>query len=260
MAKQQVAVKPDPDAAELNRINKKIHANVRLSLVDAQEAGRILLEVKERVGHGNFGKWIDTNLEFTQRTARTYMRVYENRALLDGTKELSIRNAYLLMPGDKERPAPKAEKPKRKRFRFEKEVQAGPAKRTEPQAEPEPDPESPEPPKPHLDPDMHEIPERLMPVFLIAASFESFQQVLSYLKSQVRAAAKDNPDAWCQFNVSNFESHVDAARSALKLSAPYIVCSYCRADTAVECRACGGKGFLSRAKAAAVPKEIRQCS
>jgi hypothetical protein len=39
------------------------------------EAGRLLLKVKEEVGHGNFIKWIEENFKGSERVARKYMRL-----------------------------------------------------------------------------------------------------------------------------------------------------------------------------------------
>jgi hypothetical protein len=42
---------------------------------DARKAfGKLLLEAKDKVGHGNFGKWIEDNCSIDWRTANRYMR------------------------------------------------------------------------------------------------------------------------------------------------------------------------------------------
>lgn len=48
----------------------------------AKEAGRLLLEAKRETPHGEWGKWVEANCGFTDRTARRYMRLYENREAL----------------------------------------------------------------------------------------------------------------------------------------------------------------------------------
>jgi hypothetical protein len=37
--------------------------------------GKLLLEAKEKVGHGNFGKWIEEHCSITWRTANRYMKL-----------------------------------------------------------------------------------------------------------------------------------------------------------------------------------------
>jgi ribosomal protein L40E len=244
------------EAADINRIHEKLHASLRTSLAEAVEAGKILTAVKAELSHGQFMAWVEKNIKCSRKTTAGYMRLYENRAMLTGKGDLSIKNAYKLLPGNNGKA-----KSNVTRVTFEKEAEAGLKAESEPEPKGEPKAE-PERPKPQLDPDKHGIPERLDPVFAEIERFEAFQQVLTTLKSQVTAARDANPDAWSQFNVSNFNVHIDNARSALKWDAPHIVCSYCRAQSpqTENCRACGGKGFLSRVKAQAVPKELRECS
>jgi hypothetical protein len=246
----------EKEAADVNRIHEKLHASLRTSLTEAVEAGKILTAVKSQLSHGQFTAWVEKNIKCGRSTAASYMRLYANRAMLTGKKDLSIRNAHRLLPGDGQKAKPNVQ-----RCTFEKEAEAGLKAESEPEAKGEPQAE-PEPSKPQLDPDKHEIPERVRPAFLTVDHFTTFMDVLTHLKRQVTQSMNENPDAWSQFNVSNFESHIDNARGALRLSAPYIVCSYCRAQSpqTESCRACGGKGFLSRAKAQCVPKEMRECS
>jgi ribosomal protein L40E len=249
----------EKEAADVNRIHEKLHASLRTSLAEAVEAGKILTAVKAELSHGQFTAWVEKNMKCSRQTTAEYMRLYENRALLTGKKDLSIRNAHRLLPGNDQKA-----KSNVKRVTFEKgadaqsEVGDRQAEIGDRQAETAP----PEPPKPRLDPDKHEIPEKLYPVFEAIEQFETFMDVLRHLKSQMTVARDANPDAWSQFHVSNFNVHIDNARNALKWDAPHIVCSYCRAQSpqTENCRACGGKGFLSRVKAQAVPKEMRECS
>lgn len=74
----------------------------------AVECGRLLLAQKLRVGHGNFGKWIEANCEFSVATANNYMKVAKNPSALG--KSGALRRLYLSGCAD----APKkisAEKP-----------------------------------------------------------------------------------------------------------------------------------------------------
>jgi hypothetical protein len=246
----------EKEAVDVNRIHEKLHASLRTSLTEAVEAGKILTAVKAELSHGQFTAWVEKNIKCSRQTTASYMRLYENRAMLTGKKDLSIRNAHRLLPGN----SPKA-KSNVKRVTFEKEAEAGLEAETR-TGSPDIGTAPPEPGKPRLDPDKHEIPEKLYPVFEAAEQFENFMEVLRHLKSQITAARDANPDAWSQFHVSNFNVHLDNARNALKWDAPHIVCSYCRAQSpqTESCRSCGGKGFLSRVKAQCVPKELRECS
>lgn len=58
----------------------------------AMECGRLLLAQKERVGYGNFIKWIEANCEFSTATANNYMKVAKNPSALG--KSGAIRRLY----------------------------------------------------------------------------------------------------------------------------------------------------------------------
>ncbi len=65
----------------------------------AVESGRLLLNAKEAVGHGNFTKWIEENFEGTPRDAQRNMRlakaVDQNR--IDPDEVSSLREAYKML-------------------------------------------------------------------------------------------------------------------------------------------------------------------
>ena len=61
-------------------------------LKHAIRCGELLLEQKKLVGHGNFGKWIETNCEFSVATANNYMKVAKNPSALG--KSGAIRRLY----------------------------------------------------------------------------------------------------------------------------------------------------------------------
>ena len=62
-------------AEKANRAHSQAQRAERQAVEHAVEAGRLLLKVKEEVGHGNFIKWIEENFEGTPRHARRYMRL-----------------------------------------------------------------------------------------------------------------------------------------------------------------------------------------
>lgn len=43
----------------------------------AVEIGKLLIQAKEQVGHGNFGKWIEDNFNLSQRVANNLMKCSE---------------------------------------------------------------------------------------------------------------------------------------------------------------------------------------
>ena len=49
----------------------------QIALYIAIELGRRLVEAKEMLDHGQWGPWLENSVEFSQRTANNYMRLYE---------------------------------------------------------------------------------------------------------------------------------------------------------------------------------------
>jgi len=68
---------------------------LKATLQKAIEAGRLLFETKSNLQHGQFGKWIENNLPFTERTARNYIKLYHNRVKIKGVSGLN--EAYKLI-------------------------------------------------------------------------------------------------------------------------------------------------------------------
>ncbi|EMM84307.1 PF11300 domain protein [Leptospira interrogans str. 2006001854] len=49
------------------------------------------------LGHGKFIPWIATNLPFSERTAQRYIKLFENRDLLNTTPVSDLKSAYKLL-------------------------------------------------------------------------------------------------------------------------------------------------------------------
>lgn len=43
-----------------------------------RRAGQMLIEAKDQVGYGGWGRWLAKNFDLTDRTARQYMRMARN--------------------------------------------------------------------------------------------------------------------------------------------------------------------------------------
>lgn len=75
-----------------DEINEQ-HRLARESFTEhAVRCGKLLLEQKQRVGYGNFGKWIEANCEFSVATANNYMKVAKSPNSLG--KLSAIRRLY----------------------------------------------------------------------------------------------------------------------------------------------------------------------
>ena len=77
-------------AAQINDAHRACERAVRDGLGHAIEAGNLLIEVKKQVGHGGFLDWLKSNIDFSERTARGYMRVARNRQRV---ADMSLRDA-----------------------------------------------------------------------------------------------------------------------------------------------------------------------
>lgn len=71
---------PQEIAAEINAIRRRA---ARQLLEDSVEVGRLLVEAKSTVGHGEWGDWLESNFQYSSTEANNLMRLYEAY----GTKE-----------------------------------------------------------------------------------------------------------------------------------------------------------------------------
>ncbi|SRR5579883_153170 len=73
-------------AEHINDAHKRCSQALRDGLQHALEAGRLLLEAKEEVPHGQWIPWIETHCDFALRTAQAYMKIAKDMPLLDEAK------------------------------------------------------------------------------------------------------------------------------------------------------------------------------
>ncbi len=60
-----------------NKRTNEIKTLMKRTAQDIIEIGEKLIEVKERLPHGAFGQWLDSEFEWRERTARNFMQVAE---------------------------------------------------------------------------------------------------------------------------------------------------------------------------------------
>lgn len=61
-------------AAEINTIKRQTQ---RIMLGASVEIGRRLVEAKGAVGHGNWGAWLESNVDYSERTAQNLIRIFQ---------------------------------------------------------------------------------------------------------------------------------------------------------------------------------------
>jgi hypothetical protein len=64
---------------------------------DAIAIGEFLSAKKAELPYGQWGKWVEENLEFDRRTAHNYIKVFENRELLSCETVSQLTEAYRLL-------------------------------------------------------------------------------------------------------------------------------------------------------------------
>jgi hypothetical protein len=65
-------------------------------------AGEMLIEAKDQVGHGGWGRWLTKNFDLSQSTARVYMRWARDAQNERGARDLPY-TSLRVMRGDTER-------------------------------------------------------------------------------------------------------------------------------------------------------------
>jgi hypothetical protein len=92
-----------PDlAARANEEHRQCEQACKEGLQHALEAGRLLLEAKSKVEHGEWAKWLEEHCEFDERLAQKYMQVAKELPKLDEANtprvaDLSFRQALDLV-------------------------------------------------------------------------------------------------------------------------------------------------------------------
>jgi hypothetical protein len=66
-------------AQKINELHQGLTVLLHQGIEKAIEIGELLTLKKAELKHGEFGAWIKDNLVFTDRSARNYMRLYDNR-------------------------------------------------------------------------------------------------------------------------------------------------------------------------------------
>ncbi|HEV3022086.1 MAG TPA: DUF3102 domain-containing protein, partial [Pirellulales bacterium] len=88
-------------ADQINAEHRAAESAARSAIDHAHEAGRLLIEAKAHLEHGQWGTWLATNFHGSDRTARAYMRVAKGWAAIAGktaeTAELTIDGALKLL-------------------------------------------------------------------------------------------------------------------------------------------------------------------
>ena len=81
---------------EINSLHRELKSNLESIVSKAIRVGKLLIEQKSKLKHGEWLPWIESNLEFSQSTAYWYIQCYRNKKLLVGNN-LTLKEAIKLM-------------------------------------------------------------------------------------------------------------------------------------------------------------------
>jgi hypothetical protein len=93
-------------AERIEQAHDSASRHARHAIDFAVICGRLLLEAKKEVNHGNWLAWVDTRLSFGHRQAQKYMRLAEHAGALPNANpgsHLSINEALAALASPKER-------------------------------------------------------------------------------------------------------------------------------------------------------------
>lgn len=76
-------------AEQINEEHERASGAIRDALTHAITCGELLTQAKAGLKHGEWGKWILDNCHFSDRSARLYMHLAENRAELEKTATIA---------------------------------------------------------------------------------------------------------------------------------------------------------------------------
>lgn len=79
-------------AEHINTEHRMARQSAESAVEHAIRCGQLLADVKAALPHGQFGKWIETNCEFSPQTARLYMKAATQNA--NGLAFSSVRHLF----------------------------------------------------------------------------------------------------------------------------------------------------------------------
>ncbi len=99
----------DELAREINTEHSHVETHKHTTIQHAIRCGELLLEMKQRVGHGNWLAWVEEHFEASERTARNYMEIAKSAAVADLSDDTTMRSALRALASRSQSKAPKLE-------------------------------------------------------------------------------------------------------------------------------------------------------
>ena len=103
-------VRSDDDLVrEINAEHGHVETYKRNTIQHAIRCGELLLEMKQRVGHGNWLAWVREHFDASERTARNYMEIAKSAAVADLHDDTTMRSALRALASPSQPKEPKRE-------------------------------------------------------------------------------------------------------------------------------------------------------
>src|ERR1700730_13681135 len=80
---------------EIKRLHGELQSIATDALDRAIRIGELLCDMKRSLEHGKWLSWLHCNVSFSERTARNYMRVFQEGARLKSANVADLTAAYL---------------------------------------------------------------------------------------------------------------------------------------------------------------------
>jgi Protein of unknown function (DUF3102) len=80
---EKALLKHDSDAVLINKVHESVAYGSKILLIYAIKCGQLLAAKKKKVGHGNWLKWCEINLSFSQDTVCRYIKMHENKDAIE---------------------------------------------------------------------------------------------------------------------------------------------------------------------------------
>lgn len=95
----------DPPVVRINKLHEQVLEHAEAAVSCACRADELLIEQKKLVGRGGWLEWLAENVQFSERTARNFVRLARELPKLEGedrqrVADLSIRDALAALATD----------------------------------------------------------------------------------------------------------------------------------------------------------------
>ena len=240
--------------------------------------GACLSQVKGKLADRHFGPWIESNCDFSRRTATRYIHLFTTfgtsiagvvtqRALIelseDGVSQQARDEAIRLANSTFVTSSVAKDVIDRTDGEPPEGAEAAPGGEAQPASEPSAG-EAPassagenggaEPPAPPRQPVVakaadskgRELPDELVSIFAKASEFDNARKILRQLKRWADEISEKPAGMVLERSMLQARRDIQNLDNAFFFSKPYAVCSYCDAEVPgiANCRACHGSGWL----------------